>query len=262
MIFALQKKFGHTLDTAVHENTHRFTSLNMISSSGRLQEQYLVDGSITKIQHGDVQIKTEAVTGSLPTNLRSFRWNTYVAPNAEPTANQHGIYGLLDELNAYYRDLKAVYECYPYLADINGFEDSDIAMAYISALATDGSPAGAFYEFKYWSLLYLLHLKEKNPVQYREIANNQNFLKVFFYVYDHFEELVEGMIPQRVDEFIRRLNDAGIMASLEKQSNEINFMISYKSSASIIPLRDNTVDKIEASSGCVSHIRPFPAGLN
>jgi hypothetical protein len=238
--------FFNTLDTAVHENTHMFTSLNMITSSGRLQEQYLIDGSIIRIQHGDQLIKTETVTGSLPARLRSFRWKTYVAPNADPSANQHGIYGLLNEFNAYYRGLKAVYECYPYLADIKGFEDSNVAIAYISALATDGSALGAFFEFKYWSLLYLLQLKEKNPTQYKEIINNQNFFKVFFYVHDHFEELVETMVPLRVDEFINNLNDNGVMASLEKRANEINFTIRYGSSARFVPLRNNAVNQIRS----------------
>jgi hypothetical protein len=167
-----------------------------------------------------------------------------VAPNAGPTANQHGIYGLLDELNAYYRGLKAVYECFSCVAEMNGLEDANIAMSYIGSLATDGSPTGAFYEFKYWSLLYLLHLKENNQREYNEITNNRNFLGVFFYVHDNFEELVEKMVPRRVDELVVRLNESGIKASLEKRSNEINFMIRYNSSAMFVPLRDNAVNQI------------------
>jgi hypothetical protein len=212
-----REDFYNTLDTAVHETNHKFTSLNFFgSSSNTFQEQYLIEGKLIKVQHSNDPVKTEVVTGSIPARLRSFRWSTYVSPGAEPTANQHGIYGLLDEFNAYYRGLKAVYDCFPYLPEMDGFGNAGIAKSYVSAIATDGSPAGAFYEFKYWILRYLLYTKEKAPAQYRSIMQNKNFLQVFFYIHDNFQLLVEEMIPKRVDVLILEMKNAGVEASLEE----------------------------------------------
>jgi hypothetical protein len=241
--------FYDTLDTSVHETNHKFTSLNLFSTaSTNMQEQYLIEGKIIKVQHGASPVKTETVTGSLPARLRTFRWGTYVSPNAAPTANQHGIYGLLDEFNAYYRGLKAVYECFPYLSELNGFQDADTVTFYIGALATDGSSTGAFYEFKYWILRYLLHTKEKIPAQYRSILQNRNFLQVFLYIHDNFQMLVEEMIPERVNELILRMNEAGLKASLE-DIRGIGMVFSVhtgSSSSRLVPIHDEAASAIRA----------------
>ncbi|MDR1287151.1 MAG: hypothetical protein LBK08_06045 [Treponema sp.] len=244
-----REDFYNTLDTAVHETVHKFTSLHFFNSaSNNIQEQYLVEGKIIRVQHGESLIKTEVITGSLPPHLRTFRWETYVSPNAAPSANQHGIYGLLNEFNAYYRGLKSVYECFPYLSDLGGFENGDIAQSYIGVLATDGSSAGAFYEFKYWILRYLLYTKDKAPAQYRSIIRNKNFIYVFLYIHDHFLELVEEKIPRRVNELILELNNAGINASLEDIRGYGTVFSFYKNSSvqTFVPLHDTAANTVRA----------------
>jgi hypothetical protein len=236
-----RENFYSTLEVSVHETNHKFSSLNLLGTTpNSIQEQYLVEGEIIKVQHGSSPIKTETVTGTLPVRLRTFRWGTYVSPNAIPTANQHGIYGLLDEFNAYYRGLKAVYECFPCLSELDGFRDENVARSYVSALATDGSSAGAFYEFKYWILRYLVYAKEKAPAQYRSIMQNGNFLKVFLYIHDNFELLVEEMIPKRVNELISGMGEAGLKASLEDiRGIGLAFFVQTNSlSKAFVPIHD------------------------
>ena len=187
--------FG-TMDTAVHEITHYFNG----------NGQFLINSEIIRLIRNSTipWPKTEEVTGLLPESMRSFRWKTYVSPGATTGANPRGIYGLLGEFQAYYYGLKAVYDCFPFLKESGGYESKDFLLKYIGSL--HGSISHSYYEFKWWILLYIDYLKENKPDLYRIFLNDREMIRVFLFINDSFELLVEQLIPERVNSLIEELN--------------------------------------------------------
>ncbi|GHV88088.1 hypothetical protein AGMMS50267_04480 [Spirochaetia bacterium] len=188
-----------TLATAVHESTHVFWR----------EETFLLDNEKIILPRASRNLwpKTEYVTSQIAENMRSRRWITYVSPGATTSANPNGIYGLLDEFQAYYYGLKAVYDCYPYLQEYGAYEDTIIAYWYIIHLY--GDLLQSYYEFKWWILLYMENIKNNYPQLYKQFIESREFLTVFLYFNDHFENLVEVLIPDRVNILVTEMNRLG-----------------------------------------------------
>jgi hypothetical protein len=142
----------------------------------------------------------------------------YVSPGATVSANPSGIYGLLDEFQAYYYGLKAAYDCYPYLKEYGAYEDTAIVHEYITFLY--GSISGSYYEFKWFILLYMDYVKINFPHLYKQFIESREFLTAFLYFNEHFENLVEVLIPERVRMLITELNGLGKEAYSINEINE------------------------------------------
>jgi len=226
-----------TLNTSVHEICHMYTGevtkYEKIESGIRyitenyefdknrniiFNSRYIIDNSPVVVKYPEQKIKTDEATGRLPLNLRSFRWEYYVSRGNISSANVDGVYGLLDEFHAYYYGCRAVVDCHDYLysyLDKNGYSEK-LILGYLDSILSD---ILAFYEFKYWTLEYLTHLKEHYPSQYKAIMNNENYKKAFIYIHDNYENLVENIIPQNIKSILDKLNALNIDCS--EDSNNI-----------------------------------------
>ena len=161
-------------------------------------------------------IKTEEATSKIPERLRTFRWETYVSPGAAPSANISGAYGLLMELSAYYYGIKTTIDCHDY---INEYLDKkryskDLIQGYIQSFINGGL---SFYEFKFWTLEYLLYLQERHPEHYTDFMDNEVYRTTFIYFHDKFQKLVEETIPANIKVIINKLNGMNIKSSEDER---------------------------------------------
>ena len=220
--------FIGTLNLAVHEICHMYTGsvteyekiYNGIKYTAQNYELdgddniiysdiYIADGTPVIVKYGEQTIKTEAVTGSFPANLKSANWDLYVSPGNENSANLDGVYGMLNEIHAYYSAFKSVIDCFEYLKDYlteYGYSE-DYPINYFASLYNDIS---IFYEFKFWTLEYLSYLSERHPGEYRAVMDNENYKKVFIYINDSFEYAINNIVPQFAKSVIDKLNGMGI----------------------------------------------------
>jgi len=153
-------------------------------------------------------IVTGTAAKATPAELRTFRWEMYVSPDSILDSNTKGAYGLLNELGAYYYGYKTAADCQGYLIDylnVNGYSQ-DLVFGYLASV----SDALSFYEFKFWTLEYLIYLKEHFPEHYRDFLANGPYLEAFVYFHDCFEELVERIIPEKNKVLLDMVNGLGI----------------------------------------------------
>jgi len=151
---------------------------------------------------------TGRAAAGIPAYLRTFRWEMYVSPDSVLDSNIKGAYGLLNEFSAYYYGYKTAADCHMYVADYlteNGYQ-KELAFGYLASV----SDALSFYEFKFWTLEYLIFLQNENPAQFGDLLKNGPFVSNFIYFHDRFEELVETTIPGTYRIIMDILNASGI----------------------------------------------------
>ena len=220
--------FIGSLNLAVHEICHMYTGsvaeyekiyngIRYTAQNYEFDENnniiysdvYIVDGNPVTVKYGDQTIKTEAVTSSLPVYLKSASWELYVSPGNENSANLDGVYGMLNEIHAYYRAFNSVIDCFEYLTgyiDEYGYNE-DYPLSYFGSLYNDIS---IFYEFKFWTLEYLSYLKEQHPGGYRAVMDDENYKRVFIHINDNFEYAINNIVPEFAKAVTEKFNGMGI----------------------------------------------------
>ncbi len=177
-------------DTCVHEMFHDYTHSNGGFSHDPAMGFnwadcfYVGNGRNIPITQGDY-ILTENWSKDLPSELRTFRYDTYVSQGASTSSNQHGAYGLINEFCAYYWGLNDQVKLYPYFMQ-NG-ENSDFENAVQNGVQ-------AFTEFRFYILGYLDYLKRTNPAMYDSFINNQNFVNVYCLMERKYENLIADAV--------------------------------------------------------------------
>ena len=160
-----------TVHEEFHKYTHTFYKFDW--DTGFSDKYYL--GKKKNIYVSETNLfKTETVTKNLPKQYRTFRYDTYVSKGSSVSANQNGVYGLLNEFSAYYWGMHVDYALYPYYdanvksgAGWHHFENSYI------------NNRDAYAEFYYWTLVYLEFARVKKPKVYKDIMNNKNYIITF-----------------------------------------------------------------------------------
>lgn len=95
---------------------------------------------------------------------------------ARTTSNVKGIYGLMEEFNAYHHGIKAEYEL------ITGMEDPKVSGA-TNSLA-------AYFEFNVFMAYYLKYAKEQEQEVYRMLMNDQNLRIAYTLIELSWRELI------------------------------------------------------------------------
>jgi len=153
---------------------------------------------------------SEEMTVLIPEENRTFRFNDYVGSGSPLSSNRSGIYGLLDEFNAYQMGMNYGVNMFDYYcAQESSFESW---RQYINGCENNRQ---AYAEFRYYILTYLLYAKEHYPAIYEGLMNNEKLRYAFTIVEANFAEdiaqyeadlnrLAKGEIPGtgkiRVDE--------------------------------------------------------------
>lgn len=204
-----------SLNTVVHESLHNFTSYypyqilsNEPSHGYNFEDSYsafLIEGSnIVLVKHTEAYNSNE-LKKDIPKALRTFRYDPYITPKRNIGSQKQGIYGLLDEFNAYYRGTLISYNLFP------AYQETarDNPSIYLDYMQNMSSIRMAYFEFKYYMLAYLNRAASNYPKQYEEFMNNQALRKAYALIHDQFQQLIEK-IDQRLTNLMADLNNQGI----------------------------------------------------
>lgn len=183
--------FLRNLPTAVHEECHAYSMLSYLKGGARQSRFYLGDGKTVAVKHTDV-FKTKEMASTIPQDLRTFRFDTYIG-NADDylAANSLGVYGLLDEFTAYYYGTRTACELYDYYMTLD--QTPDNWFDYISNVS---GQYFAHAEFRFYILKYLMYAKQNYPNIYKDIMANKEFKQVF--------NTIDVKFAQIIDEFFNK----------------------------------------------------------
>ncbi|MBN1524319.1 MAG: hypothetical protein JW904_07555 [Spirochaetales bacterium] len=161
------------MDTAVHEGNHAYAR---ISGKANLHLQYINPRETVEVPLTET-FPSKELTTVIPGELRTFRFNTYVAAVISDTSTQsEGIYGLLNEFNSYYQGLHTVCELLPYFKSAVFSDNPGTYNQYLRPIYADYF---AYYEFRFFIETYLLYAQKKHTEVFDKIMKNKNFLSAF-----------------------------------------------------------------------------------
>ena len=179
------------INTIVHESTHHYNESIFKYEEGKFihRHRYMIEPGITIITDVGPNYKTSDFLPILPKDAPNsiFRYNTYVSPSSDVSANLSGIYGLLDEFSAYYNGTKASWDGYLTSKSMGLTKESDIFRTH--AFSTHN----AFYEFRAFIGWYLQFAKMKHPEMYADMMNNENLKRIFRELDTRFKKLLTDM---------------------------------------------------------------------
>ena len=213
-----------SLNTVVHETCHSYQ--HQIGGGWDYAGYFLGEGKTLRLKMGKVYDSYE-LSRQIPSALKSEigRYETYIEGDPRLISRQDGIYGLLDEMSAYYHGAKADVEMIDY------FHEKCPQGSYEcwgeGYLTHPVSTLTALPEFRILIAWYLKHAKNRHPEVYRECMNNRQLRVAFTVIEQNFEDLVETFNEIRKDQILT-LNDAGSDVRLE----EDGFLMYYKENGS------------------------------
>lgn len=204
-----------SLNTVVHESLHNFTSYyayQMLSENpprdfdfGDSYSAFMIDGdNIVLVKHSEVYNGNE-LKRDIPKELRTFRYDPYITPRSNVGSQKQGIYGLLDEFNAYYRGTLISYKLFPLYKELAEEKPG----AYLDYIQNMSSIRMAYYEFKYFILSYLSKAQTKYPDLYDGFLANTDLREAYTLIHNSFE-LLNQKINQRLTNVMADLNNQGI----------------------------------------------------
>lgn len=170
----------NSLNTVVHEELH---GLNGMYGPVFLQEKlggdqsdywgyeyyYLNDRQYILVKKTDTFPSREMVN-TFPKELRTLRFDYVDNDNDVQSTQGGGIYGLLDEMNAYYQGTRAAYDL------LSWYEPKGQAADWPQYFQNINSTLYGCLEFKLYFLKYLLFARQNHPDIYKGLINNKNFL--------------------------------------------------------------------------------------
>lgn len=201
-----EKGIIESLNTVVHECMHGFTSryaFQMLEENPPADYEFGQDYSVFYIspdemylvKHSDV-FTSNKLKQEIPKPLRTFRYNPYIAPRDNNLGSQiQGIYGLMDEWNAYYHGTRTAYDLFDYYKNKAQDKDKKVYLDHVSNLA---GTYFAYYEFKYYILKYLEMARQDYPDRYQELMDNTEMRKAYTAIDDRFTALVD-LFEERLD---------------------------------------------------------------
>jgi hypothetical protein len=121
--------------------------------------------------------------GTIPIDLRTFRFNTYI--NGNNSTQQHGVIGLLDEMNSYFLGSKFDYDMFPVYKELYGSK-------YLNKWVMEASSSmTAYFEFDFFVKEYLLYSKNYQPQTYEYLKNNLAFKSTYQKIHNKFKQVVD-----------------------------------------------------------------------
>ena len=209
-----------SLNTVIHESSHSFTSYygyQMLSENPPKDYQFGDDYSaflintqdITLLKHTEI-FNSNELKKDIPKELRTFRFNPYITPKSNLGSQKQGIYGLLDEYNAYYQGILMSYRLFPVYQEM-GENDPSAYHDYIQNMSSDRL---AFYEFKYFILAYLNRAKHEYPEIYQGLLDNTSLRRAYQEIHNSYEELLNAH-DERLKELMTKLNGQNIESYIE-----------------------------------------------
>lgn len=227
-----------SLGTVVHEINHGYTNLMALNEKATKQLTDLADKRASFFFINTAQqilvphtrtFPSKLIANTIKMEFRQFRYKEYItSTNTILGTQQSGIYGLMDEWNAYYQDTKTNYQLYDYFVAETNQAPADWAR-YLSQVN------GVFYayaEFKYFMLEYLVYARKNQPEIYKGIINNIAFKNSFQAIDKGYAALIEQYFERRTA-IVEDLKNKGLSVKMDDQFTFIgskghgNFMKQY-----------------------------------
>ncbi|MCR5040973.1 MAG: S-layer homology domain-containing protein [Clostridia bacterium] len=203
---------AEALDTVVHEFYHAYSYRK--PDTFRIEAIYIgnqKDILVPQYSYGVTIPPTSTWAETLPEDLRTFRFDTYVSEDSEASANVSGPYGLINEFTAYCWGMHDQLALFPYYkAQGNTFD------SWKDFVVECGNDRQAYAEFRFWMLGYLDYAKNNEPDVYEHFMNNREFLEAYLAIKNRFEDQIEEF-DRRCDEIVALAEADGISASFDEK---------------------------------------------
>jgi len=231
------------LGTSVHETYHGLSSIlpyellgerNKADPCGNRYYAFRIDADQSYLVRGVKVFPSAEMKGTIPKSLRTHRFETYIHPSRPRQSTQvSGIYGLLDELYAYYHGTRTHFELLEFYTD----EMKMCPETWFHFFANVNGTYFAYLEFKLYILKYLLYAKKHHKKTYRKLLNERELMRAIVSVDRHFSELTKeyfsakkGIYKQLLDAgYSVEENDKYVMiGSKGRKEGRGNFLKQYK----------------------------------
>jgi hypothetical protein len=208
----------NSLNTVVHETCHVYAArmayiLNKNKPNSNIDNCYVFYTGESNILVGRTKsFPSREMANLVPENFRDFRYAEYVTDDSQyQSTQQFGVYGLLDEFNAYYQGTQTSYDLLPWYKDYAN-QDVDVWLKYIQSI---DSTYPAHLQFKLYILCYLCYARQNYPEIYRQIMSNKEFKAAFTTIdrnwtrliddyFNSFDKLLSYMKTMEIDAEIRK----------------------------------------------------------
>jgi len=187
-----------SLPTAVHETCHNFAR--------KMPWYYLTQRKETwreclaiPMRRGEVALvpitptfPTKEIVPRIPATLRDIRFDIYVnSKTPEQTTQQSGVYGLLDEFNAYQQGTRTA-------LDLEGwYAKGGTPQAWERWRTGVEGLYSAHPQFKLFILAWLAQAREKHPEAYRAFLENRTAVETFLRVDVLFSDTIKRYFAGR-----------------------------------------------------------------
>jgi len=180
------------IPTILHERYHEYNnSLNGPTTGYR---NYFFRGKVYRLIKQSV-FKTSLMSAIVPTALQhhSNRYQIYVnglsiaGNEMRQDAGENGIYGLLEELGAYYLSSLSYVREYDYLSQKADFNDPIVGYQYLGGM---GSILSSGSEFKLFIGYYLLYARQYRQELYASLINDKEFRFLYRALNDSFTSVI------------------------------------------------------------------------
>ncbi len=126
-----------------------------------------------------------------------------------------GIFGMVEELDAYYYGALCAYEQLPYFESAYGKENAEGLEAYTEELAGE---TVAFYEFRLFIGWYLLYAKKNKPDIYKKTHDNKALRVAFTLIYKKYEDLI-AKAQERMD-LLKQFIEPNVLETVKFDGSE------------------------------------------
>jgi hypothetical protein len=198
--------FLSSISTTVHETTHGLDSQipYMFAKRGEkidklnLTEGFYIDENIQYYLVYPINslFPSIQVVNEIPTNLRTFRFETYMVGTTLQSTQSSGIIGLMEEFNAYYHGSKVIFDLFPLFKEKY---PTRVACEWPSKFI---STADAYYEFDFFIKEYLLFAQSKHPELYNELKNDYMFKLIYQTIRRNFGNMI-SQYEKKYDELVK-----------------------------------------------------------
>jgi hypothetical protein len=188
----LKKDFVSGLGTTVHECLHGYDDQlgdQLPWDNNSYPVAYFIDKDLVVSFSGKRLFKTEKLHANFfPKEVKNmFRYDTYIYDRgpADVSSNQWGIYGLLEEFNAYYHDMKSQIEYYN--CNFAG-KQNEIMF---------GNEVNAYFEFNTFMAYYLLYAKKYQKEDYQIMMANVELRRAYSLMEINWQNLLTEIFTEK-----------------------------------------------------------------
>lgn len=203
-------------NTVTHEMYHGYESA--ICSENYKCNGYFLGGDIRIPTMIGKVFKTPEMDKAIPDSFKNpemiFRYNPYVVGSLNISSHTEGIYGLFEEMNAYWVGMHATLCIWPYIKEKAGTDfRSEKYKDFFQNVSGDGV---ARYEFRFFIAWYLEYAKAHYPDVYAGIMQNTHLRLAYTLLEMRFDQ-AEKTYQACLTEYVSSAKESGLDIELDEE---------------------------------------------